>query len=273
MAMARFKLGWHRMMYVGVGLVLLLVGYKACRWIVPSKPDVYTVAVDPTWHPLSLYGNEGAITAFSTDVLFAAARREKLNVELVRAGPKRLFDLLDDELVQGVLTGVRVTTELEGQYYFSEPYYLFGAVLIIKKNDDFKNLLELHSKRVAVKRNSSILFKIQLDPTAVIVPFDSPVGALEQLLRGEVDGVIMDQLLAYLYFAGSYREKFKIVTLPLTMDGLRLATLQDRAGELLIEAFDAGLKSLKDDGSYLKFLEQWGLYNPELLQNHILEYP
>lgn len=247
-------------------LLLLLFGiYRSYRWISPSNPEVYRVAIDSTWYPLTLFGKEPAITAFSIDMMFSIAKREKIKIELVQSGPKRILELLDDGQVHGILTGLKPDPKLEETYYFSEPYYRFGAVLVIRKEDTFNSLMTLPNKRIAVRRNSPILFKVQVDPKAIIMPFDSPVGAFEQLSRGEVDAVVIDQLLAYLYFGGSYKDKLKVVTLPLTIDGLRLVTLQDDAGESLIELFNDGLRQIKEEGVYSKFLIQWDLHNPESL--------
>jgi polar amino acid transport system substrate-binding protein len=253
--------------YFILSIIVLFGGYRACLWVLPPAPDVYKIAIDSTWYPLSLYGKDSAFTAFSIDVLFAIAKREKVKVEIVRSGPKRLLELLDDGQVHGILTGIRKQQVPEEQYYFSEPYYRFGGVLIIRKNDSFSSLMDLPSKRIAVKRNSPILFRVQIDPRVSVIPFDSPVAALDQLMKGDLDGVIMDQLLAYLYFAGVYQDQMKVVTLPLTMDGLHLMTLQDDVGEGLIEVFNEGLQLLKEDGTYLKFLKQWDLYDPEVIQN------
>jgi ABC-type amino acid transport substrate-binding protein len=249
--------------WVLIALCAVFFLYIGFRWISPSLPSVYKVAIDSTWYPMNFYGREPSITAFSIDVLFSIARREKIQVDLVHSGPKRILELLDDELVHGILTGMKPDPKLEETYYFSEPYYKFGAVLVIRKEDDFTSLLNLPNKRVAVRRNSPILFKVQVDPNATIIPYDAPVGAFEQLVRGEVDAVVIDKLLAYLYYGGSYLDKLKVVTLPLTTDGLRLVTLQDSAGEALIEAFNEGLKQIKEEGVYNEFLRQWDLYNPE----------
>lgn len=247
--------------------MLLFGGYRACLWVLPPTPEVYKIAIDTTWYPLSLYGKDSAFTAFSLDMLFAIAKKEKIKVEIVYSGPKRLLEQLEDGQVHGILTGIREQQVPKGEYYFSDPYYRFGGILIIRKEDSFSSLMDLPSKRIAVKRNSPILFRVQIDPRVSVVPFDSPVVALDQLVHGYLDGVIMDQLLAYLYFAGSYQNQLKVVTLPLTTDGLHLVTLQDSAGEALTEVFDRGLHAIKEDGTYLKFLEQWDLYDPEVLKN------
>lgn len=193
------------------------------------------------------------------------AKQEHFQVEIMRTGFKRLMDLLDDGLVDGVLTSITPDEIAEERYYFSEPYYRFGAVLVVRKDFDFSSLKSLPNKRIGVKRGSSILYHTSIDPSVSIIPYDSSLMALDDLVRDRVDGVIMDQLLAYNYFGGAYRNQLKVATLPLTLEGLRLVTLQESYAEELIEKFNKGLKKLQEDGIYEKLLLDWDLYNPEKL--------
>jgi polar amino acid transport system substrate-binding protein len=260
---AMLRGGWLRRLSIIVAIAFLFWGgYRGCRWIAPKAPEVYKIGLDETWYPVSLYGNEHAFTAFSTDLLFAIARNQHMKVEIVRTGPKGLLDFLDDGKIDGALTSI--TPDDHGEdYYFSEPFYRFGAVLIVREDSDFQSLRNLPSARIGVKRNSSILYHISIDPSIIIVPYDSPLLILDDLIRDQVDGVIMDNLLAFLYFGGLYRDQVQVATLPLTIEGLRLITLQEAYGSKLIEMFNQGLKNLKEDGTYQRLLDQWGLYNPE----------
>lgn len=242
-------------------LVIIWGGYRACTWI--SPPSVYRIGLDSTWYPLSLFGKEHSITAFSTDLLFSIAKDQKLTIELVRTGPKRVMDLLNDELVDGILTSYNPDISNNSLYIYSEPYYRFGAVLVIKKGTAFESLLQLHKKRIAVKRGSPVLYRISLDPTVTIIPYDSPLIAFEQLVKQQIDGIVMDDLLEFLYYGGLYRDEIQISTLPLTQEGLRLVALKGRHGIHLIERFNTGLKNLHETGVYQRLLNNWDLYNPE----------
>lgn len=245
------------------GLLLLWGGYRGCRYIVPAAPEVYKIAIDTTWYPLLLYGREHSMTAFASDLLFQIARNQKIKVEIIRVGPKRTLELLDDGYVDGIFSSLTPDKETEQKYYFSEPFYRFGAVLVMRKEYDFKSLQALPNKRIAVKRNSPILYHLSFDPTIVVVPFDSPLVVLDDLAHDRVDGVFIDQLLAYFYYGGLYRDQFKVVTKPLTDEGMRLVTLQENYTSDLIEMFNAGLKNMIEDGTYDRLLKQWELYNPE----------
>jgi polar amino acid transport system substrate-binding protein len=255
----------RRASIIFAALVLFWAGYRACRWIVPKPPEIYKIGVDATWYPLSLYGREYSFTAFSSDLLFAIARNQHIKVEIVRTGPKRLIDLLEDGHVQAVLSSIAPDDHNKEKYYFSDPYYRLGAILVMRKDYDFHSLQSLHNARIGVKRESAVLYRISIDPSVTIVPYDSPLIALDDLGKGEIDGIVTD-VLAYLYFGGLYREKLKVVTLPLTNEGLRMITLQEMfAGDLIVK-FNQGLKNLKDDGVYEELLSHWELYNPEKIE-------
>lgn len=248
-------------------LLVLLIGggYRLWEWVSPSAPSVYSIGMDTVWYPLNLYGKEASVTAFSQELLFAIARDQKIKVEVIRTGPKRLKDLLDDWEVDGILTSVIPDVKTEAQYYFSEPYYKFGAVFILKKSMDYKAFGELPHKRIAVKRGSSIMYQLKIDQNTTLSSYDSLLMAFEDLVQGKFDAIVVDQLPIFLYFGSLYRDKLRIATPPLTSEGLRLMTIQESYTEELIEKFNAGLQNLKDSGAYNRLIERWELFNAEKL--------
>jgi polar amino acid transport system substrate-binding protein len=240
-------------------------GYRIIRWASPETPDVYKIGMDSTWYPLALYGKEHCTTAFTTDLLFAIARNQSIKMDIVRTGHKRLLEMLDDEQVDGVLTSLLPDRATEDKYYFSDPYYRFGAVLVVRKESDIHSILELPKKRVGVKRSSPVLYRVQIDPTASIIPYENQMKMFQDLSEKNVDAILLDQLLLYVYFGSLYKDQFKVVTLPLTNDGLRLVTLKERYTKELIDLFNAGLKNLQEDDIYNELLDKWELHDPETL--------
>lgn len=247
-------------------LFVVLFGlYRGCRAVFPSAPEIYKIGIDSTWYPVSLYGKEPSLTAFSIDLMFAIAKDSRIKIEIVRSGPKRLTELLDDGIVDGILTPIMTDPNHENKYYFSDPYYRFGSVIIVRKEDNIEGLEGLKNKSLGIKRGSPVLYRIPLDSSVQIVPYESPLGAFAELSRRRLDAVIIDSLLAYLYFEGAFPGKFKITSLPLTPEGLRLMTLQEPYAEKWIESFNESLTRLKEEGVYDRLLIQWNLFNPEKL--------
>lgn len=262
----RIGLWLKRAFKLFVILLIIFGTYRAFRYVNPAAPDVYRIGVDTSWYPLALFGKEHNMTAFTSDILYSIARNQSIKVEMVRAGPKRLMELLEDELVDGIMTSLLPEGGLTDKYYFSDPYYRYGAVLVVRKDEDVHSLVELSKKSIAVRSNSPILYRLPLDPETSVVPYDNYFTMLQALADRKVDGVVMDQLLYYLYFGSLYRDLFKVVTRPMTSEGLRLMALKENYTEELIEMFNTGLKNIKEEGTYNKLLAEWDLYDPEQVQ-------
>ncbi len=78
-----------------------------------------------------------------------------------------MFEMLEDKQVDGVLSSFIGNNLQNKKFLYSEPFYRYGAVAIIKKEHSFDALKNRKDKRVAVKRGSPILFHIMnfnIDP-------------------------------------------------------------------------------------------------------------
>lgn len=239
--------------------VLALVLGGGFFWLWPKQREGYTIAWDATWHPLSVYGQEGRLSAFSVELLFAIARNERLVVKAQQA--TRLEELLEDNIIDGALVGWTPTTKLKERYLFSEPYYRYGAVFVMRKGETVSSLQQLEGKTIAVRHGSPILLLGTFDSTIYAVPYQNAFIALQQLVEDKVDGVLIDDLFAYLYYGAGYLSKIHIVGPLLTSDGLRLMVRKD-VGEGLVRAFNKGLQALKESGQYQQILNSWDLVEP-----------
>lgn len=245
-------------------LILLFFAYRLVQWTTTPIKEIYRVGIDTSWYPLALYGKEHNTTLFTTDLLGAIARDQGLKIEILKVDHKRLMDLLESEQLDGVLTTRTPDRNLLGKYDFSEPYYRYGAVLVTGMDSSIASLQDLDNRRLGVKRSSSLLFRFPLTSQTHVTPYDNFLMALQALSERRVDAVLLDQLLFYVYFSPLYPNQFKVATLPLTEEGLRLATLKSKNAEL-IEKFNAGLQDLKKNGDYDRLLKAWDLYDPEKL--------
>lgn len=250
----------------GIKLILILVllfgSYRLYQWS-NRTPEVYKIAMDFTWYPLALYGKEHNKTAFTNDLIARIAKDQSIKIEMVRASYKRLLELLNDQNVDGVLTTLLPDPALELKYEFSDPYYRYGAVLVTAKGSSIRSLAELDQKRLGVKRTSSLLYRLPISCEVAIVPYTDNLMALHALSENKLDAVIVDQLLTYLYFGALYPDQLAVATQPLTNEGLRLMT--SKKDKALVEKFNAGLKNLKNDGTYDKLLDYWDIYDPEMV--------
>lgn len=236
---------------ISSSLVLLLTG--CAGFLTPT----YKIGIDPRWYPLDMQGKENSLVAFSTELLEEIAARQKIKISLAYSGWDNLFDDLEAGKTAAVLSSLQPQLFLEKRYSFSDLYLPLGPVLIVPLASHATTLTAMKGKEVAIVTGSPS--ELLLEPVgALIRSYPSIPDALNAVARGDNDGALIDILAAQSYTQDLFRSTLKIASAPLDTNGLRLVAIVDEEPEL-IEAFDAGLKELKKDGTYNRLAQKWHL--------------
>lgn len=225
-----------------------------------SLPNRYIIGEDRRWKDLHLNGKERNFSAFSNELLKSIAKQE--NFELGFTDTLDPMKELQEGKLQGVLTHLKANYSNE-KLLFSDPYFLIGPVLITSKNSNTKYSKNEETKIIGVPPNTPLLSNLQQDPTIQIKFYDDILTALADLRNGQIDGAIFPVIPSYIYTETFYKQELKIATPPLTDDGVRLVAFKNDAGKVLIEKFNQGLKTLKEEGTFQKMLYNWGFTDVE----------
>ena len=146
---------------------------------------------------------------------------------------------------------------------FSDGWYQYGEALLVQAG----NPLGLHSLADLGKaRAGSYLGTVYLDwlneiPGAKVMSYPDAATAMEDLKAGRIDAAIVDAPVAGFALARNekYKNAFEIVADYKPKEiGVIGAGFRKQDGALL-EAFNWGLKAIKEDGTDLAILKKWGL--------------
>jgi polar amino acid transport system substrate-binding protein len=222
-----------------------------------SQKTPYRVGVDTTWYPLLLDGKESNLTAFSTELLQEIGKKEEVSFSKVIVSWDVLLEGLKKGEYNAILFSKPPYNFNQQTFDFSDLYLKTGPVLVVSTSFDFKSMDKLSGKEIAVMPDSTGTIILEKYPGILIRNYDSIAKALNDVNSGEIDGAIIDVLMATSYCQDLYQGKLRIVTEPLNDAGLRLITLHNRAPEL-IEAFNDGLEKLKASKEYEKLMQKWG---------------
>jgi len=255
------KIAW----ILSILIIILTVWFyvRGCTSEQTLKSKVFLVGRDSTWYPIQLLGKERYFQAFTDDLLLAIAKEEDLHFQTTEVGPTQLFSGLDMGSYDAILTPIAPNVINQDSYIFSDPIYLLGPVLIVPINSKFKSLEDMEGQTIGVKSGFTTVFNLKHYPSILFVTYDNMNQALDNLANDRLDGVIVSAIAAYTYTQGFYSGKLKIVTSPLTKEGIRLVTLHYPLGEMLIESFNEGLSKLKTEKVYQTLLKNWNLINTE----------
>jgi polar amino acid transport system substrate-binding protein len=125
-------------------------------------------------------------------------------------------------------------------------------------NSSFDSFAKLSGKEIGIVPDTKGALLLEKYPAILIRSYDSIPQALNDIVRGAIDGALIDNLSAVAYCQDLYQTELKIVSPPLTTEGLRLITLHGQASDLLLR-FNRGLDKMKTTKAYDKLLLKWNL--------------
>lgn len=250
----------------GALLVVLLLwfGMRSCIVNEIFKDRVFFIAADNRWYPFSLLGKEQYMQGFATDLIQEISREEEFRFRFMAVSASQLYDSLDRGIYDAVIGAMIPDAVHREKYLFSDPFYLYGPVLMVPFDSSIKSLDDLDGMSVGIRRGSPAVFALSGYPEISLVIFDNMNEAVDRVLMDRLDGIILEGLIAHTYAQGIYENQLKVVTNPLLDEGLRLVAKPGEISEYLIEKFNDGLAKVKQKGIYKQLLEKWDLIDTEI---------
>lgn len=157
------------------------------------------VGVREDFPPLGYLDADGKNTGFEVDLARYMARQllgdeSKLRVTPVPAG-SRMTILLSGS-ADMLIAAVTVTEGRSSVFAFSEPYFISGSLLLVRRNSSIQDLRDVTGKKVAVIEGSIQEGALeQMAPAATPVKFWRVSEAVEALRAGRVDALAEDDIL------------------------------------------------------------------------------
>lgn len=254
---------WVRSVGLALLAIFVLLGIMRACFFSGGRPakSYYLIARNIHWDSFNFSGKEPNIQAFAEDLVLAASKEANLHVQFVQANPQNLLVDLQAEKYDAVFTFMTPNSINEDIYYFSDPLYVLGSVLLVKEDSDVENLEDMGGKTIGIKSGSSSIYEVDHYPSIIIVTYDNMNAAMNDLVNGKIDGVIMDVWHALISTHGFFASQLKIATIPFTRQGLRLVALTGSDTEEFIKSFNDGLERVKASGEYQKLILKWDLYS------------
>lgn len=249
-------------------IILFLVMLRACSSGEGLHKNVYVIGRDSSWYGIDLLGREKALQAFMNDLMAEIGSQSGFRIQWLDTNHASLLGGLDAGLYDAMLSPLMPNRVNEEKYLFSELVFQTGPVLIVRKDSPVTTLDEMNGKSIGMHVGSSVIFNAvhELGFHEFDLSFISYLSinrGLDALVNNQVDGFILEAIPAYTFVEGLYHDKLKIVTPPLTDDGLRVIANQGKGESAFIEKFDEGLAKVKQNGIYQALIDKWNLINPE----------
>lgn len=248
--------------------IVLIISLRSCSSKKGATKDEYTIGRDSTWYPLQLLGRERSLVAFSNDLMAIVSKNIGLRFSWTETTPNALADGLSNGNYDAILTSERPNVTNQERYIFSDIIFKLGPVLVVRQDSNYTSLKELKGQSVGMGSSAFLIYGAIRESGANtydinLVSYNNMNQALDALTNNQIDAVIMEALPAYTMIGGLYHGLLKIVTPPLTDDGLRLMALKTPENEAMIKEFNEDLHKIRANGSYDALITKWNLIDPE----------
>jgi polar amino acid transport system substrate-binding protein len=150
-----------------------------------------------------------------------------------------------------------ITDERKKNLLFSDGYYASKQSLLVPTGSDIKSIADLAGKKVGVqKETTGETYTKEHAPDAQAIQYKDDGGLYLALKAGQIDAILQD-LPVNLDHQNDPKEpgKFTVVETYNTDEDYGFAAT--KGNTKLIDAIDAQLKALNDDGTYKKIYDKY----------------
>jgi polar amino acid transport system substrate-binding protein len=221
-------------------------------WARVQQTGVIRFAVNPTYMPFDGLGGHGDFFGIDVDLADDLARRLGKRAEFVIAGYDSLYDVLRVGQAEAAISALPIDQAKLGLWAYSQPYFEAGQVLVVKpprspKTSEVSVAVEYGSDadaaaRYLARRRAGVEIKYTT----------SAPDALKAAANGWADAAIVDGVSA-----GQLLPAFPELQIAeqVTSDPYAIAVWGESAQ--LLEAINARLAEMKQDGTIQRIVEEW----------------
>lgn len=218
------------------------------------------MATNAAFPPYEMVADDGTFEGIDVDI--AGKIAEKLGLELV------VDDMDFGSIITSVqtgkediaLAGLTVTDERKQNVDFTDSYATGVQVVIVPEDSDIKTIDDLEGKLIGCQESTTGYIYCSDTPEnggygeENVTAFPSGANAVQALLGGKVDAVVIDSQPAQ-EFVAQNAGKLKILSTEFVSEDYAIGVSKDNTA--LRDAVNNALKELIDDGTVQAILDQY----------------
>ena len=235
---------------------------------VPANAKEYLVGTIASFPPFVQRDEMGKASGFDIDLLTAIGEAQGFKVKFIIAPWKGSLEMLNTGERDIIATGVVITPERQQIYDFSDPYLDTQWMAVLKEDaaagkPRYKTFAEAvaNSKTFVTQGGAAgvpMLKQALQGKEGQIQEVDSQFMEIKEVANQKIDVAydISRVLQYYTHTLGEEQKLYGLIDPNSAVDHFGYVVKKGRADDLLAN-INAGLKKIKDDGTYQKIYEKW----------------
>lgn len=226
------------------------------------KRDKIIVGVSFDSKPFAFKDSDGEIKGIEVDLAKAIAERmlgDKNKVMFKNITPQERMKAVIRGDVDMVISTMTITPQREKIVTFSEPYFVAGQVICVRKNSKIETINDLINKRVIVILGTTGEENIKrFAPNALIWGYINNSEAINAFKRGSADAITTDDSL----LQGLAMDNSGYMILPerLTKEPYGIIFQKSKQTKSFKNKINKIINEIKLDGTFDMIKEKWGVY-------------
>lgn len=242
-----------RKFLLAFSLILLLVPVNECKAEVYAT---YVVAGDKYFPPYEYVDEDGVYRGFNVDIIKAIGLVNGMEFEFRPMKWEDAYHSIENTQAD-IIQGMKESEERKEKFLFTDSLLTNSQSIFVLVGDNrVRGLSDLRNKSVAINVEDISYKEISKIDGINIIQYESISGALDALLRGDVEVFIGNTLTVnYLCKENNSLDKIQIVGESLNESKYSMAVAKDNYR--LLDKLNSGIQELQRNGMYDSLYRKW----------------
>lgn len=210
---------------------------------------VLTVGTNAEFPPFEFVGDDGEPDGFDIALIKAIGEKMGVEVEVENMEFASLVSSIGSK-IDLAIAGMTVTEERQAMVDFSDSYYEAVQYVIVSADSEVATAEDLVGKNIGVQLGTTGDFIAEEIEGATVSQYNKAVDAVNDLINGRVDVVIIDKNPAQV-FAERFGEDVKIIDgADFAFEAEEYAIAMPKGDAALVAAVNAALAEMQEDGTF-----------------------
>ncbi len=249
--------------------ILLVVITSGCNKN-ESKSDLYssilkkghlTVGISYDAKPFSFKDSDGKIKGVDADIAREIARRilgSEQKVVFTHIAPQNRSKAVSNGDVDMVISSMTITPDRKKIVEFSDPYFVAGQAICVKKDSNIDSYDDLNNKNVVVVLGTTGETNLRdFAPNAIIQGYVDNADAFNAFRKGGYDAVTTDDSLLLGFVMDN--QDYKILPGRLTTEPYGIALKKSKDTMTFKKALNDIISKIKFDGTLQTIKDKWNV--------------
>lgn len=223
-----------------------------------KKAGVLKIGLEDSFPPMEFRDNKNQVKGFDVDMATEIGKKLGVKTQIVSTDFNGIILALKSGKFDAIISGMSITDERKKQIDFSEPYVMSGQIIVAKSsNAAINKSADLKGKTVGVELGTTGEKSAgKLSGLKEVKKYDKATEALQDLLTGRLDAVIIDEPVGRYYVSSQDKKgQYKVLNEKLTSEPMGIGF---KKGDKEFEAaVQKAVNDLKKDGTLSKLSIKW----------------